>query len=94
MGPAFLARWPPSCALGAPVADFCPALLGLEAVASAGENCAMLKGETGPALGFGKVPDYQPPAWPNEGGTKQFHLDIAVPDIAAAEKQALLQASA
>jgi hypothetical protein len=45
---------------------------------------------TGPshALGFGKVDDYEAPAWPNAKGSKQFHFDLAVEDIDAAEKAA------
>ena len=60
-------------------ARFWSEVLGWE-VAHAGDGYAML---TGPdhALGFGTVPDHQPPAWPNEGGTKQFHLDLAVDDL-------------
>jgi predicted enzyme related to lactoylglutathione lyase len=62
-------------------AEFWSALLGWE-VAHADESYAML---TGPqhALGFGRVEDYQPPAWPNPQGSKQFHLDLAVEDIEA-----------
>ena len=41
------------------------------------------------ALGFGKVPDYEPPAWPNEHGTKQFHFDLACDDVEAAETRAV-----
>lgn len=52
--------------------------------AYADDNYAMLKGPDGPALGFGRVEDYQPPAWPNPHGCKQFHLDLAVEDIEAA----------
>ena len=63
-------------------AAFWSAVLGWD-VAAQGEGYAML---TGPdhALGFGTVPDHQPPAWPNEHGTKQFHLDLAVDDLDAA----------
>jgi hypothetical protein len=42
-----------------------------------------------PALGFGRVDDFEPPVWPNEHGSKQFHLDLAVNDIAAAESRAV-----
>ena len=38
-------------------------------------------GDSGPALGLGKVEDYEPPAWPNPHGSKQFHLDLAADDI-------------
>ena len=71
------------CAEVTPVADFWKAALGYEQLAGDGENYAMLKGETGPALGLGKVDDYQAPRWPNEQGSKQFHLDLAAEDIDA-----------
>lgn len=64
-------------------ATFWSALLGW-AVAAAEDDYAMLTGPTS-ALGFGRVPDYEPPAWPNTGGSKQFHFDIAVDDIPAME---------
>ena len=56
--------------------------------AYADDNYAML---TGPAhaLGFGRVEGYQPPAWPNPNGSKQFHLDLAVDDLEAAEQACL-----
>ena len=41
----------------------------------------------GAALGFGKVPDYEPPTWPNDQGSKQFHFDLKTGDIAAAEQR-------
>ena len=71
------------CAEVGPVADFWRAALGYEQVAGDGENYAMLKTEHGPALGLGKVEDYQAPGWPNERGSKQFHLDLAAADMDA-----------
>lgn len=53
-------------------------------VAHVQDEYAMLSGPEH-ALGFGQVEDYQPPAWPNPHGSKQFHFDLAVEDIAAAE---------
>ena len=70
------------CAEVPPVADFWTAALGYEQVAADGENYAMLA-RCGPALGFGKVEGYQPPRWPNEHGSKQFHLDLAAEDVDA-----------
>jgi len=35
-----------------------------------------------------RVPDYQPPQWP-EGDAKQFHLDVAVENLDKAESLAL-----
>ncbi|MFI7193333.1 VOC family protein [Nocardia nova] len=66
-------------------AEFWAAALGWK-IAHAQDEYAML---TGPdhALGFGTIPDYQAPTWPNEHGTKQFHLDLAVEDLEIASKQ-------
>lgn len=64
-------------------AAFWAEVLGWE-VAHSSADYAMLTGPSH-ALGFGRVEGYVPPAWPNEQGSKQFHLDLAVPDIAAAE---------
>ena len=67
---------------------FWSAFLGLDVIAE-GDGYAMLGDGSGPALGFGAVEGYQPPAWPNPNGSKQFHLDLACEDIAADEKRAL-----
>jgi predicted enzyme related to lactoylglutathione lyase len=40
----------------------------------------------GTALGFGRVEHYTPPSWP-DAGAKQFHLDLAVDDLDAAEQR-------
>ncbi|NYE93911.1 putative enzyme related to lactoylglutathione lyase [Psychromicrobium silvestre] len=75
------------CADPAAMATFWSAVLGWEIRYSAEEY----SGLQGPdyVLAFGKIPDYQPPAWPNERGSKQFHLDLAVEDIAAEEQRCL-----
>ena len=65
--------------------DFYAALLGMT-IAYADENAVMLTGESGPALGFGTEKNYTPPAWPDDKTEKQFHFDLKVADIAAAEK--------
>lgn len=36
------------------------------------------------AIGFGTLEDYEPPAWPNDHGSKHFHFDLAVDDLDAA----------
>jgi catechol 2,3-dioxygenase-like lactoylglutathione lyase family enzyme len=76
------------CAEVGPASQFWAGFLGYEVVAS-GDDYAMLKGPDGPALGFGRVPDHEPPAWPNPRGTKQFHLDLAVEDLDEATGRAL-----
>ena len=75
------------CADAEASAAFWSGLLGWD-VAHSERDYAML---TGPdhALGFGRVEDYQPPAWPNEHGSKQFHFDLAVEDLDAAQEQAV-----
>ncbi|KAA1418158.1 VOC family protein [Mumia zhuanghuii] len=72
------------CADAPASAAFWSEVLGWE-VAHSQDEYAML---TGPAhaLGFGSIPDYEAPAWPNEHGSKQFHLDLAVDDLETAEK--------
>ena len=66
-------------------AAFWSSALGWE-IAYSGDGYAMLAGPDH-AIGFGTVEDFEPPSWPNERGSKQFHLDLAVEDLAAAAKQ-------
>ena len=69
-------------------ASFWSALLDWEVV-MAEDQYALLKSPESMLLAFGKVPDYQPPTWPNEHGSKQFHLDLACADMAATEAKAV-----
>ncbi|MFI5680934.1 VOC family protein [Streptomyces cellulosae] len=48
-----------------------------------------LKLPDGKALAFQAAPAYVPPKWPSPDGSQQFHLDLAVPDLDAAEKGVL-----
>jgi catechol 2,3-dioxygenase-like lactoylglutathione lyase family enzyme len=68
-------------------ATFWSRMLGWE-VAHAEDEYAMLTGPSA-ALGFGRVEDYQPPSWPNERGSKQFHFDLAVDDLDQAQEAAV-----
>ncbi|MFE2954743.1 VOC family protein [Nocardia tengchongensis] len=36
-----------------------------------------------------RVPEYQPPVWPEEAPPKQIHFDLAVDDLDDAQKQAV-----
>lgn len=67
------------------MSDFYQAVLGWE-VAYEGDGYAMLKNGDGAALGFGSVPDFKQPQWPNDG-TKQFHLDLGAEDVEATVQQ-------
>lgn len=80
------------CADAGELAGFYSGLLGMT-IAYQDENVAMITGAAGPALGFGVVEHYTPPPWPDEQSEKQFHLDLKVDDIAAAE-QACVQLGA
>ena len=71
-----------------PVADFYSRLLGLT-ISYSDDNAVMLSGESGPALGFGRVDHYTPPPWPDEQSEKQFHLDLNVDDVEAAAQRAI-----
>ena len=83
---ARIAMFTIDCDDPAALAAFYASLLG--EITHSSDDYAMLTGE-GPALGFGRVDGYEAPAWPNPNGSKQFHLDLAVDDISAAEAQAL-----
>ncbi|PZH02595.1 glyoxalase [Streptomyces sp. NTH33] len=48
-----------------------------------------LKVPGGPALAFQEAPDHVPPKWPAADGSLQFHLDLVVEDLDAAEKGVL-----
>ena len=63
--------------------EFWHAVLGWE-IAHTGDGYAMQSGPGGLSLGLGTIPDHEPPGWPNQHGSKQFHLDLAVDDLDAA----------
>ncbi len=65
---------------------FWHAVLGWD-VAHEQDEYGMLTSPDGLALGFGLVEGYAAPGWPNEHGSKQFHLDLAVDDLDAAAQE-------
>ncbi|HLL66841.1 MAG TPA: VOC family protein [Micromonosporaceae bacterium] len=67
-------------------AAFYSALTGWEVLHSEAEY-AMI-GDGGTSIGFGRVPGYAPPAWPDTAGTKRFHLDFYVDDLGRAQAAA------
>lgn len=76
------------CADPRTAATFYAALLGCEVVAAEDEYGLLAPVGDGPAIGFGRVEGFSPPSWPNDHGSKQFHLDLAVDDLEAAASQA------
>jgi predicted enzyme related to lactoylglutathione lyase len=71
------------CADPGALAEFYHRVLGWDIVHSQDEYAMISDGRT--AIGFGKIPDYRPPSWPNHAGTKQFHFDLSVDDLDKAE---------
>ena len=85
--PATLAMVTIDCADPAAEAAFWAAALGWQNSYS-DENYGMVtKGDQ--RIGFGRVEGWKAPGWPNTSGTKQFHFDLAVDDLATAEAKLL-----
>ncbi|MFC0007587.1 VOC family protein [Micromonospora siamensis] len=59
--------------------------LGWEVTHSEAEYAMITK--DGTSIGFGLVPDYRPPAWPDTAGAKRYHLDLYVDDLAEAQER-------
>lgn len=53
------------------------------------EDWVDLTGDTGTQLAFQAAPGFVPPQWPRPDASQQFHLDLRVPDLDAAEKEVL-----
>jgi predicted enzyme related to lactoylglutathione lyase len=70
------------------LAEFYHQLLGWEITHSQDEY-AMITGENGTNIGWGRIDNYTPPAWPDSDGRKQYHFDLYVDDVAKAEARCL-----
>ncbi|MGI5522993.1 VOC family protein [Micromonospora sp. CA-259024] len=75
------------------LAAFYAELLGVPLAGgeSDGDEWVVLGGPPGhqPRLAFQRALNLRPPAWPDPERPQQFHLDVTVDDIEAAEKAAL-----
>lgn len=71
----------------AALADFYAELLGWPIVQRDSDWITL--GEGPVRLAIQHAPDHQPPAWPDPDRPQQFHLDVEVDDIAAAERRVL-----
>ncbi|MDH6137415.1 hypothetical protein P3T37_006847 [Kitasatospora sp. MAA4] len=58
------------------------------------EDWSTLHTPTGPVLAFQRVADFHPPQWPDPAHPQQFHLDIGVPDLDAAEREVIAHGAA
>lgn len=69
------------------LAGFYSALLGWEVTHESDDWVTISDG--GLILGFQRVADYRPPAWPDPERPQQCHLDLAVDDLDQAEAEAV-----
>lgn len=56
---------------------------------SLSDGWATLHTDGGFVLAFQRVADHRPPRWPDPAHPQQFHLDLAVDDLAQAQDEAL-----
>jgi predicted enzyme related to lactoylglutathione lyase len=71
----------------AELATFYSQVLGWDVLHSQDEYAMIGDGST--SIGFGQVPGYSAPGWPDETAPKRYHLDFYVEDLDKAEEQAL-----
>ncbi|MFI6608487.1 VOC family protein [Streptomyces poriferorum] len=69
------------------LAGFYAELLGGEVEQQ--EDWVDLTGVAGAPLAFQTAPGFVPPQWPRADASQQFHLDLTVEDLDAAEKEVL-----
>ena len=70
------------------LAEFYLAILGGQFVRE-DDDWVSIRGESGPEIAFQLAPDFVPPTWPDNTIPQQFHLDVDVPDLDAAEARVL-----
>ena len=70
------------------LAEFYRALVGGE-VAYADDEWVKLAVGGGWVLSFQRADDYRPPTWPEGDRPQQFHVDVTVDDVDAAEAEVL-----
>ncbi len=71
------------------LADFYSALLGLPVTYRGDDWVVVAVSDTSSGLAFQRAPDHVPPTWPDASMPQQFHLDIMVEDVAAADPRVL-----
>jgi catechol 2,3-dioxygenase-like lactoylglutathione lyase family enzyme len=67
------------------LAEFYSALLGEPVVHRSADWVVVAENDHSSGLAFQPVPDYRPPSWPDPDRPQQFHLDLMVEDVIAAD---------
>ncbi|MGW4371467.1 VOC family protein [Nocardia takedensis] len=70
------------------LAEFYGRLMGGDIVTD-DPDWVVLADPSGQRFAFQIAPDYRPPEFPDTTGSQQFHLDVLVEDVDAAEKKVL-----
>ena len=70
------------------LADFYCALLGWRIVQEE-DDWVTIRGDSTAGMAFQLAPYLVPPTWPDPAVPQQFHLDVNVPDLDAAEERVL-----
>lgn len=76
------------CADPRALAAFYAEILGARAEPD-GDDWIFLTGYEGTPLAFQAAPGHTAPEWPSPGSSQQFHLDLTVEDLDAAEARVL-----
>ncbi|MFF5447011.1 VOC family protein [Streptomyces sp. NPDC012888] len=71
------------------LADFYAGLVGGTPKAEEDGSWVTLSGHGGTDLAFQLAPGHVPPQWPSANASQQFHLDLTVEDLDAAEEHIL-----
>ena len=77
------------CPDPAGLARFYSQLIGLPITYESDDWVVIAPSDTNSGLAFQLAPDHQPPRWPDPARPQQFHLDVMVDDVEAAEPQVL-----
>jgi catechol 2,3-dioxygenase-like lactoylglutathione lyase family enzyme len=71
------------------LAAFYSELIGLPVTYRSDDWVVIAENDTTSGVAFQLAPNHQPPEWPNPDRPQQFHLDVMVDDVDAAEPQVL-----
>jgi catechol 2,3-dioxygenase-like lactoylglutathione lyase family enzyme len=71
------------------LAAFYSELVGLPITYTSDDWVVIAVNDTTSGYAFQRAPDHQPPRWPDPQAPQQFHLDVMVEDVRAAEPRVL-----